>query len=983
MLKTTTKSYIALLLAFVLALPAFYAGSPGTPASAAEEGAASPGDYFTKSYPGLQNDSNHVFRTLTYHEFDHLLSIDGQYVVLFGGAWDSDTQTAIGYINEVAKEYGITAIHNFDPRLDGATSATDITDDANAPRTRRYIDLVNKYLTNLDSYVAGDRETLSYTYTSGGASTSGSAVKIGTPTLFVYNKNKIDQDEAKTPIVSLLEDIDVLKTEGPDAYKAKIREVFDAISPAGDKKAEFSILTNQVYVAESYNRFVPNDPIFEGENIVIDPVTLDELKYVLESEGTHAVIFGCAWCPNTRAIIKYVNEVAQQYGIDKVYNWDTKLDGGIGSVADSVYGYNAPDSGDLFQTRGNHPNSNLYVDLVKQYFPDLKAQYTIEGSNAISYTNAQGEVVKAQRLQAPYVAVYNKDNKDWEGNPQPILGHVELMYTWGGSVSSKPDHVQEYQGVVYTGERYRLYNEGLKRLFSRLEVVPTGLAGVAPTTTANNNGQITGVNPELEYRRAGAADFTAVTGETITGLAAGKYEVRYAARNGVNGPTNTNNPAAHTLVPYPAGQSVEVTVPAGPTDSGGGSGYVPPTNPTPPPVDEETPPSHDDDKPSVVTLPIATDENTGTAIVLVSEEETADLIEKAKKDAAAGRTTSVEFKAGSPGTTGTTQFTFTRSVFDKLIAEGNVEIKINALFGTIVLDAKALQNIGASEDQGDISIIIAKSSLTEEGKAVLGDRPVYDLNVYAGQHAVSHFGGNQAKVSIPYSLLPGEDANSIIVYYVNEEGQLETIRGNYAAATRTVNFATTHFSQYIIGYNKVQFADVAANAWFRDAVSFLAARGITNGVDESRFSPGDSVKRGQFIVLLLKAYGIQPDQTQHDNFADAGNTYYTPYLAAAKNHGITTGVGNNNFAPESNITRQDLFTLLYRALQVIGEAPAAPSSADLSAFTDADAVSGYAREAVEALVTNGIVSGSDGKLNPGGNTTRAQVAQVLFNLLSE
>jgi hypothetical protein len=983
MLKTTTNSYLALLLAFVLALPVFYAGSPGTQVSAAGEGATSPSDYFTSSYPSLQNDANHVFRTLTYHEFDHLLSIDGQYVVLFGGAWDSDTQAAIGYINEIAKEYGITAIHNFDPRLDGATSATDITDDANAPRTRRYIDLVNKYLTNLDSFVAGDRETLSYSYASGDSSTSGSAVKLGTPTLFVYNKNKISQDGTSTPIVSFLEDIEVLKTEGPDAYKAKIREVFDAISPAGDKNAEFSVLTNQVYVTESYNRHVPNDPIFEGENIVIEPVTLDELKYVLESEGTHAIVFGCAWCSNTRAIIKYVNEVAQQYGIDKVYNWDTKLDGGIGSVANSVYGYSAPDSGDLFQTRGNHPNNNLYVDLIKQYFPDLKAQYTLEGSNAISYTNAQGEVVKAQRLQAPYVAVYNKHNKDWEGKPQPILGHVELMYTWGGSTSSKANHVQEYQGVVYTGKRYRIYNDGLKRLFSRLESIPTGLAGVAPTTTANNNGQITGVHAALEYRPAGGTSFTAITGTTITGLAAGKYEVRYAAKNGVNGPTSSSNPTAHTLVPYPAGQSVEVTVPAGPAGSDGSSGYVPPSEPTPPPVNEETPPSQDEGKPSVVTLSVTTDEKTGTAIAVVSEEEAAALIEKAKKDATNGNITRVEFKAESSGTNGATQFTFTRSVFDKLIAAGNVEIKVNAQFGIIAFDAKALQNISANEDKGDISIIISKSALTEEGKEVLGDRPVYDLNVFAGQHAITHFGGSQVKVNIPYSLLPGEDAHSLIVYYVNEEGQLETIRGSYAAATRSVNFATAHFSQYIIGYNKVPFVDVSANAWFSDAIGFLAARGITNGVDESRFSPGDSVKRGQFIVLLLKAYGIQPDQTQHDNFSDAGDTYYTPYLAAAKNLGITTGVGNNNFAPESSITREDLFTLLYRALQVIGEAPVKPSNADLSDFTDANAVSGYAREAVEALVASGIVSGNDGKLNPGGNTTRAQVAQVLFNLLSE
>jgi len=62
--------------------------------------------------------------------------------------------------------------------------------------------------------------------------------------------------------------------------------------------------------------------------------------------------------------------------------------------------------------------------------------------------------------------------------------------------------------------------------------------------------------------------------------------------------------------------------------------------------------------------------------------------------------------------------------------------------------------------------------------------------------------------------------------------------------------------------------------------------------------------------MLLKAYEIAPDTSPADNFSDAGNTYYTGYLASAKRLGISGGVGNNMFAPDKNITRQEMFTLL-------------------------------------------------------------------------
>jgi hypothetical protein len=232
-------------------------------------------------------------------------------------------------------------------------------------------------------------------------------------------------------------------------------------------------------------------------------------------------------------------------------------------------------------------------------------------------------------------------------------------------------------------------------------------------------------------------------------------------------------------------------------------------------------------------------------------------------------------------------------------------------------------------------------------------------------------------------LKQGESPEAVIVYYVTDEGVLETVSGQYNAATGSVDFATAHFSQYIIGYNKVTFDDVADSAWYAKAVGFLAARDITGGTDETNFSPNAKLTRGQFIVLLLKAFGVEAAEDGADNFADAGNAYYTGYLAAAKKLGIATGIGDNRFAPNEAISRQDLFTLLHRSLEIVDWSSAVQSGVTLSDFSDADTISEYARTALQSFVESGIVTGNGAKLNPKAITTRAEVAQVLYKLLSQ
>lgn len=376
----------------------------------------------------------------------------------------------------------------------------------------------------------------------------------------------------------------------------------------------------------------------------------------------------------------------------------------------------------------------------------------------------------------------------------------------------------------------------------------------------------------------------------------------------------------------------------------------------------------------------------GIAAVKVGTDVVASLLEKAKETEKSGQKSIVELKVDTAANVASVKVEIPGQDFDKVAAAANTEIKVNADIGTITFNKKAVETINSTGNGGDISIGISKvdaETLSSSIQERIGDRPVYDFSVKAGETQVSSFGGGSATISIPYTAKPGENKNAIVVYYIDDSGKLKTVRGKYDESTNTVTIVTAHFSKYAVGYNEVEFEDVQEGAWYRDAVAFMAAREIISGIGNGKFDPEGKLTRGQFIVMVMKAYGIDPDTDIADNFGDAGDTYYTGYIAAAKRLGITGGIGNNLFAPEREITRQEMFTLLYKVLKELGELPQTTNGKKISSFTDSGSISEYAKEAISALVEAGIITGSNGKLAPEATTTRAQMVQTLYNLLAK
>ena len=183
-----------------------------------------------------------------------------------------------------------------------------------------------------------------------------------------------------------------------------------------------------------------------------------------------------------------------------------------------------------------------------------------------------------------------------------------------------------------------------------------------------------------------------------------------------------------------------------------------------------------------------------------------------------------------------------------------------------------------------------------------------------------------------------------------------------------------------------KFEDMDSYWWAMDAVNALASQGIIRGRSETEFDPDSYITRADNTVLLLRILG--KTKAFSENFADVYPTaYYYDEIGMAKALGIAGGVGDNKFAPESYIRRQDMATLAYRVLQGEGALTAIPNTAVLNQFLDKDSIDFYARDAMAACVAAGLMSGyGDGWINPQGNASRIEVALFMYriqNLLKE
>lgn len=174
---------------------------------------------------------------------------------------------------------------------------------------------------------------------------------------------------------------------------------------------------------------------------------------------------------------------------------------------------------------------------------------------------------------------------------------------------------------------------------------------------------------------------------------------------------------------------------------------------------------------------------------------------------------------------------------------------------------------------------------------------------------------------------------------------------------------------------KLPFTDVHETDWFYNDVLFVYEEGLFAGTSDTTFSPNAAMTRAMLVTVLYRLEG-QPAVNGRSGFSDVQyNGYYEDAVTWAADNGIVNGISTSTFSPNANVTREQMAAILYRYAQYKKYNTAASSS--LNSFSDHTSVSGYAVASLQWSVAEKLVNGSNGKLMPTGNASRAQVAAIL------
>lgn len=231
---------------------------------------------------------------------------------------------------------------------------------------------------------------------------------------------------------------------------------------------------------------------------------------------------------------------------------------------------------------------------------------------------------------------------------------------------------------------------------------------------------------------------------------------------------------------------------------------------------------------------------------------------------------------------------------------------------------------------------------------------------------------------------PGGDPSLSSLTFVPRAGY----QGNVSIPYMALYADGTQFQGQVV----ISVIPAAASQYFNDlgnygsetitAIDFLRDRGVVNGTGNGRFAPGDSIRRGDFSLMLWRAFQFE-NSGAPGSFADVpSSAYYASAVNTLSGLRIVNGTGSNRFQPNSTISRQDAAVMIQRTLQAAGMTADDGSLSALNAYSDGNQVSGYAQTAMACLIQQGLLRTGDGRLNPKANLTRADMAVLLHRAMT-
>ena len=184
--------------------------------------------------------------------------------------------------------------------------------------------------------------------------------------------------------------------------------------------------------------------------------------------------------------------------------------------------------------------------------------------------------------------------------------------------------------------------------------------------------------------------------------------------------------------------------------------------------------------------------------------------------------------------------------------------------------------------------------------------------------------------------------------------------------------------------SSLPFSDVSRGQWFYDYVAWAYNTGLMEGVSAGRFAPNSTTTRAMVVTIIYRLAG-SPGVSGTSDFTDVpADAWYADAVTWAAKRGIVEGMTATTFDPNDAVTREELAAMLYRYAKHKGYDTSAAENTNILSYNDAGSISEYAFEALQWACGEGIINGTGGgSLEPGGSATRAQLAAMLYRFCAE
>lgn len=386
--------------------------------------------------------------------------------------------------------------------------------------------------------------------------------------------------------------------------------------------------------------------------------------------------------------------------------------------------------------------------------------------------------------------------------------------------------------------------------------------------------------------------------------------------------------------------------------------------------------------PSSTTLtPAAKPDKNGAAQVSVTEKEMTGVITQAKVEGAAAIVIAPKISGSAEKVTAEVP----RKSVESAVKQTNAALTVQTALGSVTLPNNVLQEIAAQAKGSTIAVTVTKkSSADAQGKvnaALLQNAAVTEVSITSGGKAITTFGGKNITVNLPVSGSQYTEGASYLVYVCSGDGTVEVLHGTCVKANGAlfVKVTISHLSLFIVtDRSAMPFTDISGH-WAAQAIQTAYDKGWMTGMSKTTFAPNATLSRAMVAQILYRLAG-SPTVSAASPFTDVSeNSWYADAVIWANEQGIVTGMGSGTFAPSENITRQQLAAMLYRFARSKGLDTSARG--DLSAYTDADVIQPWGRDAMEWAVASGLMGGRNADaLAPNGTATRAEAATLLVRL---